>query len=80
QGFEVVGWYGVFVPAGTPHAIVAKLNAEIVRILKLPEVGERLASEGAELSGNTPEEFGAYVKTEQAKWAKVVRISGARVH
>ncbi|MGZ5124238.1 MAG: tripartite tricarboxylate transporter substrate binding protein [Burkholderiales bacterium] len=80
RGFEVVGWYGVFAPAGTPHAIVGKLNAEIVRILKLPEVGERLASEGAELSGNTPEEFGAYVKTEQAKWAKVVRISGARVH
>jgi tripartite-type tricarboxylate transporter receptor subunit TctC len=80
RGFEVVGWYGVFVPAGTPHAIVAKLNAEIVGILKLPEVGERLASEGAELSANTPEEFAGYIKTEQAKWAKVVRISGARVH
>ena len=80
RGFEVVGWYGVFVPTGTPHAIVAKLSAEIARILKLPEVGERLASEGAELSGNTPEEFAAYIKAEQAKWAKVVKISGARAH
>ena len=78
RGFEVVGWYGVFVPAGTPQPIVAKLNAEIVRILKLPEVGERLASEGAEISANTPEEFAAYIKAEQAKWAKVVKISGAR--
>lgn len=58
---------------------MVKLSAEIARILKLPEVGERLASEGAELSGNTPEEFAAYIKTEQAKWAKVVKISGARV-
>lgn len=80
RGYEVVGWYAVFVPAGTPYPIVAKLNAEIVRILKLPEVGERLAGEGAELSGSTPEELGAYIKTEQAKWAKVVKISGARVH
>jgi tripartite-type tricarboxylate transporter receptor subunit TctC len=80
RGFEVVGWYGVFVPAGTPHSIVAKLNAEVVQILKLPDVGERLASEGAELSGNTPEEFAAYIKVEQAKWAKVVKMSGARAH
>jgi tripartite-type tricarboxylate transporter receptor subunit TctC len=78
RGFEVVGWYGVFVPSGTPPPIVAKLNAEIVRILKLQEVGERLASEGAEISGNTPEEFAAYIKAEQAKWAKVVKISGAK--
>jgi tripartite-type tricarboxylate transporter receptor subunit TctC len=49
-------------------------------VLKLPEVGERLASEGAEISGNTPEEFAAYIKTEQAKWAKVVKVSGARAH
>ena len=80
RGFEVVGWYGVFVPAGTPNVIVAKLNGEIVRILNLPEVGQRLAAEGAEISGNTPEEFAAYIRSEQAKWAKVVKISGAKVY
>jgi tripartite-type tricarboxylate transporter receptor subunit TctC len=78
RGFEVVGWYGVFVPAGTPPPIVAKLHGEIVRILKLPEVGDRLAAEGAELSGYTPQEFAAYIRAEQAKWAKVVRLSGAK--
>ena len=80
RGFEVVGWYGVFVPAGTPQVIVGKINAEIVRILNLPEVGQRLASEGAEISGNTSEEFAAYIKAEQGKWAKVVKISGAKVY
>ena len=80
RAFEVVGWYGVFVPAGTPQVIVAKLNGEIVRILNLPDVGQRLAAEGAEISGNTPEEFAAYIRSEQAKWAKVVKISGAKVY
>ena len=80
HGFEVVGWYGVFVPAKTPPAIIAKLNADIAHTLKSPEVGERLASEGAELSGNTPEEFATYIRAEQVKWAKVVKISGAQVH
>jgi tripartite-type tricarboxylate transporter receptor subunit TctC len=78
RGYEVTGWYGVLVPAATPRPIVAQLNREIVRILKLPDVSERFAAEGAELVGNTPQEFAAYITSEIAKWSRVVKISGAR--
>jgi len=78
-GFSAVGWYGVLAPAGTDAAIVNKLSAEINRILKLPEVSERLSSLGAEPTGSTPEEFAAHIRTEIAKWGKVVRDSGARI-
>lgn len=77
-GFDVTGWYGVFVPRGTPAAIVTQLQTQIARILRMPDVGARLATEGADVGGNSPEEFAAFVKTEHAKWAKVVKISGAR--
>jgi tripartite-type tricarboxylate transporter receptor subunit TctC len=69
-GFEVYTWYGVFAPAGTPKEIVTKLNKEIVRILQLPDVKERLASLGSEQSGGTPEEFGSFVKTDIARWPR----------
>jgi tripartite-type tricarboxylate transporter receptor subunit TctC len=78
RGYEVTGWYGVFAPAATPRAIVTQLNREIVRILKVPEVSERLSADGAEIIGNTPQEFAAYINSEIAKWSKVVKISGAR--
>jgi tripartite-type tricarboxylate transporter receptor subunit TctC len=78
KGFESDGWFGVFVPAGTSRAIVMQLNAEIVRALKSPEMGERFAREGAELFGNSPEEFAAFVKNESAKWSRAVKMSGAR--
>jgi tripartite-type tricarboxylate transporter receptor subunit TctC len=78
KGFEVTGWYGVFVPAGTPQEIVARLHKEIVRALALPDVRERLAGEGAELAGNSPREFDAFVRSEIVKWAKVVKLSGAK--
>jgi tripartite-type tricarboxylate transporter receptor subunit TctC len=78
KGFESNGWFGVFVPAGTSRAIVMQLNAEIVRALKSPEMSERFAREGADLYGNSPEEFAVFVKTESAKWAKAVKLSGAR--
>jgi tripartite-type tricarboxylate transporter receptor subunit TctC len=78
-GFEVGSWQGVFAPAGTPPAIVRRLNAEIVRILGLPDVKEKLSGLGAELVGNTPEEFAVLVKAEVVKWADVVKKSGAKV-
>ncbi len=78
RGYEVTGWYGVFVPAGTPRPIVEQLNREIVRILKLPDVSERLSAEGAELIGDTPQQFAAYIGSEIVKWSKVVKLSGAR--
>ena len=76
-GFEVNGWYGMLAPAGTPREAVALMNAEIVKALKLPDVQERLTQDGAIAVGNTSEEFGAYIKTEIAKWAPVIKASGA---
>jgi len=68
----------VVLPAGAPAEVIAKLNREIVAILHLPDVVERLESQGAEPVGSTPEEFAAYIRSETAKWAKVVRDSGAK--
>jgi tripartite-type tricarboxylate transporter receptor subunit TctC len=76
-GFEVNGWFGMVAPTGTPKEALALLNSEITKILRLPEVAERLAGDGAVAVGNTPEEFGAYIKSEMAKWEAVIRQSGA---
>jgi tripartite-type tricarboxylate transporter receptor subunit TctC len=78
-GYEVGSWQGVFAPVGTPPAIVKRLNAEIVKIINMPDVKEKLVGLGAEPVGNTPEEFSALVKTEVVKWAEVVKKSGAKV-
>ena len=78
-GFDVSTWFGVMAPAATPKPIIGKLHDEIVRILFLPEVKERLAAMGAEPAGNTPEQFGAFIGSEIVKYAKVVKDSGARV-
>jgi tripartite-type tricarboxylate transporter receptor subunit TctC len=77
--YEVINWYGVLVPAKTPREIVARLNAEIVRIMQLPAVKERLAAQGAETFTSTPEKFAGYIKAETEKWAKVVKFSGAKL-
>jgi tripartite-type tricarboxylate transporter receptor subunit TctC len=78
-GYEVGSWQGAFAPAGTPPEIVKRLTAEMVRNINLPDVREKLVGLGAEPVANTPEEFGALVKTEVAKWADVVKKSGAKV-
>jgi tripartite-type tricarboxylate transporter receptor subunit TctC len=78
-GYDSVAWFGVLAPAGTPPAIVNKLNAEIIKVLKSPDVAKRLSSQGAEPAYNTPDEFSAYIKTEMVKWAQVVKASGAQV-
>jgi len=77
-GFEANTWHGVVLPAGAQAAIVERLNREIVAILHLPDVVERLSNQGAEPVGSTPEEFAAYIRSETVKWAKVVRDSGAK--
>ena len=64
---------------GLPQDVVAKLNGEVHRVLALPEVKERLASQGAEVLISTPQEFGAFIVSETEKWARVVKISGARI-
>ncbi len=79
-GFDLTTWFGLFVPAGTPPEIVAKLNAEVVRALNAKDMRERLEKMGTEPpADNTPEHFAAFVRSEAAKYAKVVKASGARV-
>ncbi len=77
-GYEATLWYGLFAPAGTPREIVARLSGEVVAILGLADVRDSLKQQGADPAGNSPEEFSAFVKSEIAKWAGVVKTSGAR--
>ena len=75
KGYESATWYGVLAPARTPKNIVNKLNADIVAIVKQPDVYDRLSKEGADPVGSTPQEFGVYIKSEIAKWSKVVKAA-----
>jgi tripartite-type tricarboxylate transporter receptor subunit TctC len=76
--FEATAWYGVLAPAGTAPAIVTRLNTEILRALKLPDVKERLEYVGFEIVGSTPAAFGSYIKSEITKWAPVVKAAGVK--
>jgi tripartite-type tricarboxylate transporter receptor subunit TctC len=76
--FDVTTWYGILAPAGTPRPIVARLNAEFVKIVRTPEVKERLATMATDPLTSTPEEFGAYIQREIEKWGDVVRKAGLR--
>jgi tripartite-type tricarboxylate transporter receptor subunit TctC len=78
-GFEASSWFGVLAPAGTPPAIVAKLNAEIAKWLATPEAKEKLSAQGANIAGGTPEDFAKHIAGETTKWARVVKESGAKV-
>jgi len=77
-GFEAVGWIGIAAPAKTPAAVLDKLHAEIVRIIKTPEMKERLATLAFTPVGDTREEFARFIKAEIAKWGQAVKESGAR--
>ncbi len=78
-GFESVGWFGLQTTLGTPKEIVARLNTEMVRALKLPEIRTRIEATGAEVTPSTPEEFDAFNRREIEKWTKVIRESGVRL-
>ena len=78
KGYETLTWFGFVAPARTPPAVVTRLNAEIVKILALPEVRNLFASQGIETLGGTPEYFASYIRDEIAKWAKAIRLSGAK--
>ena len=78
-GYEFLSWYGLMVPAGTPQAIITKLNGETVRALSLPDFKAQLAKDGSEAVGSTPGEFAAFLAAEMAKWAGIVRASGMKV-
>ena len=77
-GFEVINWLGVLAPAGTPRDIITKLNQEIGKALRQPDTTEKLVNQGFETIAGTPEQFAAYMKSETAKWAKVVKAGGAK--
>lgn len=79
-GYEAMGWNGVFAPASTPRAIVDRLNSDIVRVLSMAEVRERLAAMGSTPVGGTPEQFGSYVKREIERWGRVIRDSGIKIN
>jgi tripartite-type tricarboxylate transporter receptor subunit TctC len=78
-GYEVVNWFGIVAPAGTPKAIVSRVNSELNKALKSPELVKTLAAQTAEAVGGTPDAFARIIKADYAKWAKVVKASGARV-
>jgi tripartite-type tricarboxylate transporter receptor subunit TctC len=77
-GYDSTQWYGVLAPAGTQREIVARLHGAIARALRDEEVGRRLAADGAEPVGSSPEEFAAFIKSETEKWAKVARAAGIK--
>jgi tripartite-type tricarboxylate transporter receptor subunit TctC len=77
-GFETSQWYGILAPAGTPDAIVRKLSTEINRILRSPEVIERLAADGSVPQGSTPEEFAKFIAAEQKRWGQVVKTANIK--
>ena len=77
-GYEATAWFGVLAPAATPPQIIARLNAVIVKIAHAREMQERLTAEGADAVGNTPEQFAQIIRNDIAKWAKIVKASGAR--
>jgi tripartite-type tricarboxylate transporter receptor subunit TctC len=78
KGFEVSNWTGVFARAGTRGAVVTKLNAEIMRIMHLPEVQERLPKQGLTFTPGSAEQFAAFVKSEKEKWGALVLAMGVR--
>jgi tripartite-type tricarboxylate transporter receptor subunit TctC len=78
-GFEVVGWYGVIGPAGLPAPVVTRLHDEFVKVLNRPDVRERILADGSEPDGTSPEEFRQFMLADLAKWAKLVKESGAKL-
>ena len=79
KGFDAVTWFGLLAPAGTPKDVIAKLNAEFNKALKLPDLNKRLSDEGADPAGGSPEQFAALIKDEVPRWSKIVKDSGAKV-
>ena len=78
-GFDAVTWFGLLAPAGTPAAVVDRINTEVNKILVLPEVKEKIAAEGGGPIGGTPQEFARLLTTETPKWARLVKESGAKI-
>ena len=79
KGFDASAWFGLLAPAGTPREVINKVHQDVARILATPEMRERFAAQGAQPIGDTPAQFGAFIRAEIDKWTQVVKFSGARV-
>jgi tripartite-type tricarboxylate transporter receptor subunit TctC len=78
-GVLSASWYGLMAPAGTPRAVIDKINSEVNALLRTPEMRKRLADFGGEVGGGTPEDFGRFMAGETARYADIVKASGAKV-
>jgi tripartite-type tricarboxylate transporter receptor subunit TctC len=78
KGYEAIAWQGLVAPAGTPKAVITRINAEFVKALKQPDVAAKLNDQGFEVVASTPEWFGEYIRTEIAKWTKVIKSAGIK--
>ncbi len=78
KGYAVVNWFGLVAPAATPRDVLNRLHSEIVKILRMPDIKERLSSQGADPVASSQEEFGAFMKSETAKWARVIKEANIR--
>jgi len=78
-GYEAIGWFGLLAPAATPKTVVEKLSADLNRVLADPDVKKRIQDLGADPAGNTPEQFGRFIRDDQAKWARLVREAGLKI-
>ena len=78
-GFEAISWSGICAPGGTPRPIVDRVYSEVAKVLKVPELRDRLLRDGIEPVGSTPEQYAEHIKKEAVKWSKVVKDSGAKV-
>jgi tripartite-type tricarboxylate transporter receptor subunit TctC len=79
KGFEAVNWWGILFPTGVPRAIISKVNADVVKVLAMSDVKEKLAVFGVEAVSSTPEEFGKYMDAERAKWGKLIKEANIRL-
>jgi tripartite-type tricarboxylate transporter receptor subunit TctC len=79
KGFDSSQWFGLLAPAGTPREAIVRVHADLQRVLAMPDVKERLALQGGEARGSTPEEFGAFMRAEHAKYAKIIAVAGIKV-
>jgi tripartite-type tricarboxylate transporter receptor subunit TctC len=79
KDFEVIGWFGLYAPAGTAPAVIARLNTETSRLLALPEVREKILSLGLEPNSSTPEALAARAREDASKWSRVIKASGIRL-
>jgi tripartite-type tricarboxylate transporter receptor subunit TctC len=78
KDFEVVNWYGMVLPAGTSPEVIRRLHGEVVKAMNVPDIREKLIAQGTDPVGSTPEEFGAFMKSETAKWARVIKAANIR--